>query len=120
MSITAGSNALAADFISQSQANATPSNDSGRVPKLESDGKLHGYFTRNGIVMTAGETLSGATTPVPVYQKTADSRLYACDANDSTKYKFIGFATSTATAGNPITFQGVGVVGGFSGLTTCS
>jgi hypothetical protein len=120
MSIAAGSNALASDFITQAEADATPSNDSGRVPQLEADGKLHGYFTRNGIIATAGETLSGATTPVPVYLKAADSRLYACDANDPTKYKFIGFVTSTATSGNSITFQSSGIVGGFSGLTVAS
>ena len=116
MAITAGSDTLASDFINNSTRNGTPSNDAGRVPKLESDGKLHGFFTKNGAVVNAGETLNGATLPVPVYQNKTDNELYACDANDNTKYKFIGFVTSNSTNGNPINFQASGVVGGFSAL----
>lgn len=65
----------------------------------------------------AGETINGATTPVPVYQDSSDSELYACDANVTTKIRFIGFATSNSTNGNPINFQGDGIVRGFTGLT---
>jgi len=65
----------------------------------------------------AGETINGATTPVPVYQDSADDELYKCDANDNTKLNFIGFAISNSTDGNPIDFQGEGIVRGFSGLT---
>lgn len=32
------------DFINQSERDATPANDAGRVPKLESDGKIHRDF----------------------------------------------------------------------------
>lgn len=71
-----------------------------------------GSFTPN-----AGETINGATLPVPVYQLTADSEVYACDANDSAKLNFIGFATSNSTDGNPITVITNGILGGFSGLT---
>lgn len=66
--------------------------------------------------LTAGATINGATLPVPVYQHT-DGELYACDANDTDKMHFIGFAVSNSTDGNPIQFQGAGVVGGFTGLT---
>jgi hypothetical protein len=68
------------------------------------------------VPLVAGETINGATTPVPVYQNKADNELYACDANDDTRYKFIGFAVSNSTNGNPILFKGSGVVGGFTGL----
>lgn len=66
--------------------------------------------------MMAGEAINGATLPVPVYQNITDNELYACDGNDTTKLAFIGFAVSNSTDGNPIGFQGNGIVSGFSGL----
>lgn len=69
------------------------------------------------IIMNAGETLNGGTLPVPVYKDPSDNELYACDANVTTKLNFAGFVISNSTDGNPIQFQGTGVVGGFSGLT---
>lgn len=116
MTINAGSDIVDTDFIDYSEKNATPANDAGRVAKLESDGKLHGFFTKNGAVVNAGETLTGATLPVPVYQNKTDNELYACDANDNTKYKFIGFVTTNSTDGNPVVFQASGIVSGFSAL----
>jgi hypothetical protein len=116
MTITTGQTGEASDFINQSEKDGTPANDAGRVPKLESDGRLSGFFTRNGAIVNCGETLSGATTPVPVYQNKTDNELYACDANDPTKYKYIGFVTSDGTNGNPANFQGQGIVSGFTGL----
>lgn len=105
-------------FINESERDeATPANDEGKVPQLEEDGQLHPHFTRSGLTLLAGETLNGATLPVPVYQDQNDGELYACDANDTGKYKFIGFVTSNSTDGNNINFQGSGVVSGFSGLT---
>lgn len=67
--------------------------------------------------LNAGETLAGATTPVAVYQNKTDEELYACDANDTDKLKFIGFVISSADDGEAIDFQGSGVVRGFTGLT---
>jgi hypothetical protein len=67
--------------------------------------------------LNAGEAINGATLPVAVYQDPSDNELYACDGNDTTKLLFIGFATSNSTDGNPIDFQGHGIVAGFSGLT---
>lgn len=116
MSITTGQNGVASDFITQAEKNATPANDAGRVPQLETDGKLSGFFTKNGQILNAGATINGATLPVPVYQNKTDNELYVCDGNDHTKLKYIGFATSNSTDGNPINFQGAGIVGGFSGL----
>ncbi len=47
------------DFIKKSSANTTPANDSGRVVKLESDGKLDPFFTRAGF---GGTGLDGNLT----------------------------------------------------------
>lgn len=48
MPITAGSIARADDFINRATANATPSNDAGRVPKLEADGKFSSQWFLDG------------------------------------------------------------------------
>lgn len=116
MSIITGNDALASDFINESERNATPANDVGRVPKLESTGQLHPSFLKLGKRLNCGETINGATLPVPVYQNKTDNELYACDGNDTGKLKFLGFVISNGTDGNPADFQGAGIVGGFSGL----
>jgi len=64
-----------------------------------------------------GETINGATLPVAIYQSTSDNEVYACDANDSTKLKFLGFAIENKTDGNSGKVQVAGRVGGFSGLS---
>ena len=74
------------------------------------------YTTKNR-TMTSGETISGATTPVPVYQNKTDNEFYACDANDTDKMKFLGFAVSNGTDGNDIDVQFAGIVPGFTGLS---
>lgn len=114
--ISTGQEIVAEDFINEAERDVTPANDAGRVPKLEADGRLSGFFTRNGQVLTAGATINGGTLPVPVYQNKSDNELYACDGNDLNALKFIGFAISNSTNGNPINFQGSGIVTGFSGL----
>lgn len=65
----------------------------------------------------AGETIAGATLPVPVYQNDSDNELYACDGNDTSKLKFLGFVTSDANDGEAIDFQGHGIISGFAGLS---
>lgn len=65
MAITSGSPVRADDFINFSSKNATPANDVGRVPKLESTAALHPYFTNNsfGGDGTDGDlTISSGTT----------------------------------------------------------
>lgn len=66
--------------------------------------------------MTAGETITGATLPVPVYQNTTTNKYLICDGNDLTKLKFQGFAISSSTDNNLISVQFNGVVDGFSAL----
>ena len=67
--------------------------------------------------VTAGATIDGATLPVPVYQNKSDGRFYACDANDNTAYKYLGFAVSNGTAATAMIVQFAGIVAGFSGLS---
>ena len=114
MAITAGSDILASDFINTSAG----AGDSGKAPKLDSAGKLDESFEKAPMakVMTAGETINGATLPVPIYQNTTDNEVYACDGNDTAKLNFIGFAVSNSTNGNSIDTILGGIVGGFSGL----
>lgn len=64
----------------------------------------------------AGETVAGATLPVPAYQDTSDNEFYACDANDATKLEFVGFIISDGNDGDAIDIQFNGIVKGFSGL----
>lgn len=73
-------------------------------------------YTLRARSVTAGETINGATLPVPVFQNTSDNEFYACDANDNTRYKFLGFAVSNSTDGNSMNVQFSGVVSGFTGL----
>lgn len=124
MAITPGADIEAEDFINESEADPTPSNDAGKVPKLEADGKISRRFTGGGeiVEMTAGETITGATLPVPVYYNPSDGEVYICDPEDSStggsrKGKFVGFAISTGNNGDPIDVQIAGLVDGFSGLT---
>lgn len=75
------------------------------------------YSSRFGIrQMTAGATINGATLPVPVYQNKTDNEFYACDGNDTSALKFLGFAISNGTDGASIDIQYNGVVTGFTGL----
>lgn len=66
--------------------------------------------------LLAGETINGGTLPVPIYQNTSDNEFYKCDANDTDKLNFVGFAISNSTDGNAIDLQMTGIVRGFSGL----
>lgn len=66
--------------------------------------------------VTAGATIAGATLPVPVYQNKTDNEFYACDANDTDKLKFLGFAVTSGTDGSTFNVQFTGIVSGFTGL----
>lgn len=96
MPIQADSAVDPADFINKSQANATPSNDSGRVPKLESDGKLDDFFLRGAFEMPALDTINGATTPQAVFLG-SDGLLRLSDIDNRVSNGFTGFVTSNVT-----------------------
>lgn len=69
------------------------------------------------VSMNAGETINGATLPVPVFADATALEWLACDANDTARLAFHGFAISNSTNGNSIQVQTSGIVDGFSGLT---
>ncbi|MCK4686654.1 MAG: hypothetical protein KAT66_00830 [Candidatus Lokiarchaeota archaeon] len=64
----------------------------------------------------AGETVAGATLPVPAYQDTSDNEFYKCDANDTDKLEFVGFIISDGNDGDAVDIQFNGIVKGFIGL----
>lgn len=72
------------------------------------------------IPLTSGGTLTGATTPQPVYIVTSTGRADLVDGNVTTTLNFIGFAITSATAGQAVYVQANGLVDGFTGLTTGS
>jgi hypothetical protein len=49
MTIVTGQNAEAGDFINESERSVDPTDDEGKVPKLEADGKLSNEFTKSVI-----------------------------------------------------------------------
>jgi len=63
--ITPGEDATSTDFINASERDATPSNDEGRVPKLEADGKLSRTHLRTPFGGTGADgvlAITGTTT----------------------------------------------------------
>lgn len=102
-----------------SRTTGTPTADVDKVVKLESEGKIHQFFIRNHqrtSDVNAGETINGATLPVPVYQDTSDNELYACAATPYTKIKFLGFVVNNTSNGNSAELVSSGIVSGFTGL----
>lgn len=72
MSINAGETILASDFINKSEADPTPANDEGRVPKLESDGKISPFFIKRffgGDGSDGALNISSGTTTIDLLQK---------------------------------------------------
>jgi hypothetical protein len=102
---------------------AVSTNDS-RLPTQDENDAMAGdaapssvnRFLVKGKLLIAGETINGATLPVPVYQDKVDNEFYSCDANDTSKINFIGFAISNAVNGGNINIQFSGIVSGFTGL----
>ena len=116
-------NSIGAKTIKRPDGTALIANDirSGQIVEVIYDGTDLIMISVRGnkpevISYNAGETIAGATLPVPVYQDTSDGEWYACDANVSTKLNFRGYAITDGTDGNPINIQIGGIVSGFSGL----
>lgn len=70
---------------------------------------------------TFGEDIDGTTTPVAVYLKAADSKVYKTDSTSTeSTFKFVGFTkVSTVTNASGLVITG-GTVTGFTGLTSDS
>lgn len=69
------------------------------------------------VSMTASTTITGLTTPQPVYLATSTNAVNLSSANTAAAKDFIGFAVNNATNNTPVLVQTGGVVSGFSGLT---
>ncbi len=100
--IQANEDILAEDFINESEADPTPSNDAGRVAKLESDGKISPVFTGFGIKKTYGEQIDAgepvflANDKIFIIQKNISSSTFpAIDATNN--YHAQSFTTGDKT-----------------------
>ena len=82
------------------------------------------YATSTGMriikSLTAGTTLTGQTTPQPVYIASSTGKVLLSDANASSTFAvdFVGFAIQNAVDTAAVLVQTAGVVSGFSALTT--
>lgn len=131
MSITAGSTARADDFINKAQANADPTVDAGRVPKLESYGMIDRQFLSN-IIGGNGEdgdlVVSSGTTTLDLSLKTEwnyksitislGATLTFSNGSAGDKVPVLKCKGNFNNAGT-ITTVGLGVAGGTAGAS-CS
>lgn len=115
-----GSQTFATSTIFYGAGEVTSTPGAYNIPQAGSTGKLDsGWITGPNVVeVIAGESISGATLPVPVYQNTNDAQYYQADGNDRTKLGFKGFAITDGTDNNTMSVQHAGNVTGFSGLTS--
>jgi hypothetical protein len=109
--ITAGQDILASDFITASAG----AGDAGKGVCTNSLGKIGKSFLYDGISddINAAETIT-AFRPV-FLDDTSDTWKY-CDANDTARLNFNGFALVAGSAGNPLLVQCSNIVRGFSSL----
>ena len=70
--------------------------------------------------LIASTTITGATTPQPVYIGGDRGGVLLSDANDTSALQFDGFAITSATTNGSVYVQTEGVVSGFTGLTPTS
>jgi len=66
------------------------------------------------ITLVAGEALSARDA---LYISSSDGKAYKCDADDTSKINFVGFAQETTSSGADVIIRLQGVMTGFSGLT---
>lgn len=115
MSITAGSTARADDFINKAQANAVPATDVGRVPKLESTGKLHKFFLETSRKYDVFEAMDGTSTPMPA-ALSPDQSIVKSDNNGSGRTNFLGFMKTNQASVDP-NVLGSAVAGGAASVS---
>lgn len=131
--ITPDNTAEASDFIYESEADATPANDEGRVPKLEADGKLSTFFLRRkfggdgsdgALSISSGATnidLGGAKIFIKQYSSMSITGTgYLTFTNPSANgtliiFKVQGDVTITSSATRAIDLRGLGGVGAVGG-----
>lgn len=116
MAGSSGTPSTSNKFVTEADVSAAAG--SSKIIRATSGGKLPLAADRIiDTVSIAGENISVASAPVPVYMDAADGRWYMCDGNVATKTNFRAFAISTATTGNAVVLQFSGIVGSFTGLT---
>lgn len=99
----------------------TATSTASKIPIADSNGKLNSWVDAFQFAMTAGEAINSTSTPVALYQKESDGKVYKLDATSAAEaaYNFIGFAVygqNVSTDGS-INIQADGVVSNFTGLT---
>ncbi len=92
--------------------------DSNFIPNFSGTTTFSGNAPQVGqMYMTAGETINGATLPVPVYQNATNTLVYPMAGGGTTTQNFVGFAVTNGTANGSILVQQEGIVSGFTGLS---
>ena len=99
----------------------TATSTASKIPIADSNGKLNSWVDAFQFAMTAGEAINSTSTPIALYQKESDGKVYKLDATSAAEaaYNFIGFAVygqNVSTDGS-INIQADGVVSNFTGLT---
>lgn len=103
--IQAGENIVAEDFINASEKDAVPSNDEGRVPKLEDDGRISPAFLNglNTIEIIAGEDLiKGNSIFIP------EGETITREINNTTSTTLTTFGATTYYRSNAYTTPNIG------------
>lgn len=106
-------------LVVQNPANASSSPVANYLPIGDASGTLR-MWTGDIQSYVAGENISGATTPVPVFVSSTDGRVYQTNASATGTASFLGFVYSNVTTGTAVNVQVRGIIGGFSGLTVDS
>ena len=122
-------NIEASDFINKATANATPSNDEGRVPVLEANGELSPDFLPNQVGGTGADgalTISSGTTTIDLGGAALFVRNYTTVSITGTGvlnfsnphasgtiivFKCTGDFIVTSTAARAIDLRGIGAIG---------
>ncbi|MEJ6011444.1 hypothetical protein [Novosphingobium aquae] len=102
-------------FIRESERDvATPANNTGYLPQLEADAKIHRAFLPMSRKFNVFEAMNGTTTPVPV-TLSPDGSIIKSDANVTMRQSFLGFMKTNQASVDP-SVLGTPVSG--SGATT--
>lgn len=94
--------------------NTTATPTASKIPIADGSGSLKQWTEVK--TFTAGEDLTGATTPQAVYYDTADNTVKVCDGNDTAKLNFLGFAIESVSSTESVKVQVSGIVNGFTSL----
>lgn len=104
--------------------NATATPTASKIVIADANGYVDDWVSeaaKNVQTYVAGEDIDTSSTPLALYLKESDGRVYKLNATSASEaaYAFIGFAVlgQVITTGNNISVQTDGLVSGFSSLT---